>query len=1108
MIAMDGRTSFSIGESLLSPEDLVAGGAALGYAAITLADTMSVSAMPDFVAACAKHGVKPVIACRLRVVRSLERVKGPACFPKIIVRTEAGWRALLKLLTVASNEDHFYYVPRLAWDDVTAALEPLSAADIALTTGTLYGALRDAESMSVLAALAASFDVFAEITPIASPVWMRQTAVGFRFCADHGAKPVISLPVLYGKGESVSLAVMRSIASNSKRSLASEPGAFVKDYVWKAPRAVAAALRPFGDKLEACLESPCLRDLSEAWANAQNFAESVTWIWSKQPVTLPVMAEDEVATLRGLAITGLRERMVNPTFGDKITRDRIEAYGLRLRRELDVLERLEFSGYFLLAHKIVSWSRDNGVTVGPGRGSIGGSLVAYAIGLTEVDPLRFDLLFERFINPDRLDLPDADIDFMSSRRVEVLRFIESEFGSENVAGVSNYTTLASGSALRDTARIMGLPLADMDVSKFVPSVHGKPMSLSDAREQVAAIDSFAIRRPDVWTHALALEGANRSLGKHAAGVVIAGEPLVNRAVIERRSSEACVNWDKDSVESMGLVKMDILGLSALDLISEAVSHIFARHGVKVDVNRLSLDCPETLDKFRRGESVGVFQFEGGNARKILREIGAEAALTFEDISAITALNRPGPMDSGLLEDYIAIKQGFLAPSYVHELVKPALEETYGVMVYQEQIMRVSVDLCGYTNTEADHLRKIIGKKLVDKMKEQQGKFVSGAVSNGMSEESAQELWEKVEKFAQYSFNKSHSIAYTLISYISMWLKVHYPVEFYAAAVQVADDDKRLVLLREAQARGVSVLPPDVNTSTARFEILNDATVVAPFSAMKGISERGQGAILAARAAGAFESLEDFAARVAPRLVNTTSRARLEAVGAFARIIAGSTPAGDASRKQAQLECCPSIVVGGANISRSLASDSAALKRIEVAMAALASDEDEPERIVQPYIGKRATIMVVTDGPTFSEDDGEIFTAGKTFNYAQEALDEVGLDKESFYWTGLCKIRKPKGQKLYAPSMIERHMATLREEIAATKPQAIILLGSTVVRALLNPKKNPSDLVGSVQFQKESAPGERDDISWLIGFNPAMISFDPSKQAALNLIFKQAEEMLP
>lgn len=361
----------------------------------------------------------------------------------------------------------------------------------------------------------------------------------------------------------------------------------------------------------------------------------------------------------------------------------------------------------------------------------GGSLVAYLTNITDVDPIRFNLLFERFINPDRVDLPDADLDFMSGRRHEVVDYIINKYGRENVAGIVNFSTLGPASALRDTARLHGLQPWEYDCSKQMEKEHGVSLSLTESAERVPDIDKFRLERPAIWNHALRLEGANRSLSQHAAGVVVAGEPVVNRAVVSTRGGESAlpvVQWDKSKVEDFGLIKIDVLGLNTLDLIGESLKYIKERHHKSIDILTLPLDDKRVLNAFGKGDTTGVFQFSGGGMKNLLKEMAMGGDLTFDDLAAATALFRPGPLDAGLCERYVQVKQGASKPYYEHPALEECLGDTFGVIVYQEQVMAVARELAGFTPGDADSVRKAIGKKDMEKMKGFAEQFAQGAAA--------------------------------------------------------------------------------------------------------------------------------------------------------------------------------------------------------------------------------------------------------------------------------------------------------------------------------------------------------------------------------------------
>ncbi|OAB55680.1 hypothetical protein AY600_02050 [Phormidium willei BDU 130791] len=1104
------RSHFSLGESTLTPDCIKEEVEARGYKSAALVDTMSISGMPDFTRAMQKISVKPVIGVRLRVVETLDKDKSaknqPVWMPKLYIRTQDGLARMMRLLSLANDDEHFYYKPRLLWNDVVNELERDA---FVFTTGDFNSLLTHplAGNMIEMASVRLGGKAFVELIPVDSPLWDRVAHLGVQIADERELNTLVTCPALYRTGRDRSLDLLATILGGAKLGDRWALEQYVREFTFKSGKELAEASieqvkrmrERYGPHISGSFWQAGLR---EATGFAENY---IGYEWEKMPVSLPTMAPDEDAALVEACKTGWMERFTKPVFGHKPTD--LTPYKERLRYELDVLKGMGFSGYFLLVQEIVKWAKDNDILVGPGRGSVGGSLVAYLMGITDVDPLRFNLLFERFINPERIDLPDADLDFMSTRRHEVIEHISHKYGWEKVAGISNYTALGSGSALRDVGRIHGLDFKELSISKLIPKPQGQPMALKDAREEVSALDTFANVNKQVWDDAVSLEGVMRGLGRHAAGVVVAGCDLIDRSVVETRNGERTVNWDKRVVEEMGLVKMDILGLSTLDMIREAMTHIWERHMVRFDPLALPLDDEKTLAGFSRGDTIGVFQFESGGMRKLLKDLAVGGTLTFEDIAAATALYRPGPMDSGLLEDFVAIRQGFQSPSYDHPNMQNALEPTYSVIVYQEQVMQLARDLAGFTFAEADHLRKAMGKKDKAKMASLKEKWVEGCHNHSsMNETRATLLWDKIEKFAGYGFNKSHAVEYSLISYISMYIKAHYPVEFYAAAMTILDDDKLPGLLTDAKARHIAVTPPDINVSTGRFEILTDTQLCAPFSRVKGVSLKGSAAILEAREAGPFKSQANFLKRVEKRRCNKRVVEALEKVGAFVRIEPSHLPVDHPDRQRDLAELMPSLVLKGVNVTRSIdIKDTKTRARLNKLIKEYMDSTDPifSEAVpVKPGLGKTPRFMVITDGPTWSEEQGEKFTAGATFAPYLEALSEAGLSKEDAYWTGLHKVAKLEGEKFYTKAQTKANAPYIEAEIDILRPPVIMLMGTGVARHFLKDMKGPVlDHAGKVVFNKEL------DCNIVVGFNANMIHHDGSKQAILNDLFRQVADMI-
>jgi DNA polymerase III subunit alpha len=734
-VALAVRSDFSIGEATQSVSAALARAAELGYQTVALADTMTVSGLPDLFSAAKKHGVKPIIGVTLRVyddARYRPPKKGEAgelrpgwkreVRLKAFARTEAGLKGIFRLLSEASSEECFYYNARCD----LAMIERHLTEGVALTSGDLQGLFHHPEAARIAARLALHFkDDFAiEYVPIATPLFDTLNARAARSAAETGAQALISYPMLYPQDGADSADVLRAIATNDKMDSPWLSRPFTRDFECAAPGLILDRAVALADREEAVSAA----ELKRALRNTVAFAGGEFFAFEKKVPSLPQMAADEFAAVVAACKKGWAERFARSVLGHRPQPDDLSTYRERLTFELSVLKKMGFSGYFLLVQEIVSWSKANGIVVGPGRGSVGGSLVAYLMGITDVDPIRFGLLFERFINPDRLDLPDADLDFMSTRRHEVIEHIEATYGADRVAGISNYAALGAASALRDTARVHGLEPFDYACSKQMEKEHGVSLSLEESAARVPDIERFKSRFPQVWTHATALEGAMRGLGRHAAGVVVAGEPVVERAVVETRSGQRVVNWDKRTVEDWGLIKMDILGLSTLDTLKHAADLIRERHGKRIDFLKLALDDARVLRAFAEGDTVGIFQFESAGMRKLLKDLAQGGPLSFEDLVATTALFRPGPIDAGLMDDYVAIKQKRKPAYFEHPNMRASLEPTLGVIIYQEQVMAICRDVAGFTMTEADHVRRAMGKKDKEKMALMREKFIAGATA--------------------------------------------------------------------------------------------------------------------------------------------------------------------------------------------------------------------------------------------------------------------------------------------------------------------------------------------------------------------------------------------
>ncbi|MBI3702196.1 MAG: DNA polymerase III subunit alpha [Afipia sp.] len=586
----------------------------------------------------------------------------------------------------------------------------------------------------------------------------------------------------------------------------------------------------------------------------------------------------EGAELRRQAEEGLTARIKTHGVAQGVTE---QEYRDRLAFEIDVITRMNYSGYFLIVADFIQWSKAEGIPVGPGRGSGAGSLVAYALTITDLDPIRFGLLFERFLNPERVSMPDFDIDFCQERRGEVIDYVQQRYGRDQVGQIITFGTLQARGVLRDVGRVLQMPYGQVDrLTKLVPQNPAAPVTLEKAIESEPKLQAFRDEDPIVaraFDIAMRLEGLTRHASTHAAGIVIGDRPLSELVPMYRdpKSDMPVTQFNMKWVEPAGLVKFDFLGLKTLTVLDLAVK-LLKQRNIDVDLATLPLDDKPSFEMLSRGDVVGVFQVESQGMRRALVDMRPDR---FEDIIALVALYRPGPMAN--IPTYCARKHGDEQAEYLHPMLEPILKETFGVIIYQEQVMQIAQVMAGYSLGEADLLRRAMGKKIRKEMDAQRERFISGAVERGIAKHQADTIFELLAKFADYGFNKSHAAAYALVSYQTAYMKAHYPVEFIAASMtlDMNNTDKLSEFRAEAQKLGIKVEPPNINRSGATFEVSGD-TIFYALAALKGVGAQAVDMIVEARGERAFTSLADFAARVNPRAINKRVVESLAAAGAF------------------------------------------------------------------------------------------------------------------------------------------------------------------------------------------------------------------------------------
>jgi DNA polymerase-3 subunit alpha len=626
-------------------------------------------------------------------------------------------------------------------------------------------------------------------------------------------------------------------------------------------------------------------DLPEALSNTVEIAERCAFRPRIHQPILPRFSVgaggsvlDEAEELRKRAEAGLTLRLTTAGVAPGHTPDE---YRERLEFELGVIANMKYPGYFLIVADFIQWAKAKGIPVGPGRGSGAGSLVSYALTITDLDPIRFGLLFERFLNPERVSMPDFDIDFCQDRRDEVIRYVQERYGRDQVAQIITFGTLQARGVLRDVGRVLQMPYGQVDkLCKLVPQNPASPISLAQAIESEPKLQAEADGDPVVkraFAIARKLEGLTRHASTHAAGIVIGDRALTELVPLYRdpKSDMPVTQFNMKWVEQAGLVKFDFLGLKTLTVLQTAVA-LVRRRGIEIDLTAIPLDDAKTYDLLARAEAVGVFQLESAGMRRALLDMRPDR---FEDIIALVALYRPGPMAN--IPTYCARKHGLEQPDYIHPKLEPILKETFGVIIYQEQVMQAAQILAGFSLGEADLLRRAMGKKIRKEMQAQRERFVSGSVERGVERHQADAIFDLLERFAEYGFNKSHAAAYALVAYQTAYMKANFPVEFLAATMtlDMGNTDKLAEFRAEAERLGIKVDPPSINRSDVAFEV-DGNTIIYALAALKGVGKQAVESIITARATRKFADLADFSARVNPRAINKRVLESLACAGAF------------------------------------------------------------------------------------------------------------------------------------------------------------------------------------------------------------------------------------
>ena len=881
------HTQYSLLDGANRPSALAKRVGELGMSSCAITDHGNLFGAVEFYEAMKGQGLKPIIGCEMYMalnsrfdkagVEDQQADAGSNNHLIVLAQNDTGYRNLVKLVSAGFLEG-FYYKPRIDKELLREHREGLivlssclkGEVSQSLANGNYDRARQAAETFRDI--LGAE-NFFLEIQDHTIPDQQKIIPMMARLASETGLQMVATNDSHYlSRDDAFAHEVLLAIGTGKTLHDEKRMRFHSDDFYVKSPEEMTRIFR----------------DYPEAIANTVRIADRINV--SLEPSgnhlpNFPVPANYDIAGyFAEVARRGLEKRLrvLQPLFDAGRKKHPKEAYWERFEKEIEIIKGMGFPGYFLVVWDFIRYAKENGIPVGPGRGSAAGSLVAWAMEITNVDPLDYDLLFERFLNPERISMPDIDIDFCMNQRGRVIDYVREKYGEDKVAQIITFGTMAARSVVRDVGRVLGLQYAFVDkIAKAIPA--GPEVTLASAAQDSPILadmvrnDKEVERVVEIGSR---LEGLARHAGMHAAGVVITPEPVTNFVPLYRTNrNEIVTQFDMRVVEKMGLLKMDFLGLRTLTVIDQALHSIRTQENTVIDMDEIPLDDAEVYRLFQEGRTKGVFQFESGGMVDLLRK---SRPTRFEDLAALNALYRPGALDAGMVDEYVKRKDGRSKPKYIVPAMKEILEETYGVIVYQEQVMQIAQAVAGYSLGQADLLRKAMGKKKKEIMEQERLRFVEGAIANGYDESKASAIFDYIEPFARYGFNKSHSVAYALVAYQTAWLKAHYPRHFMAALLSSEMDktDSVVKFITECAAMGIALLPPDINESNHSF------TVVGPnirfgLGAVKGV---GAGAIESVlegrRSIGRFTDLQQFCEHIDLRSCNKKVLEALIKSGSF------------------------------------------------------------------------------------------------------------------------------------------------------------------------------------------------------------------------------------
>lgn len=927
-VHLHNHTYFSLLDAAASPDKLIQAAVQDGQRALAITDHGVMFGCFEFYKKAKKAGVKPIVGVEayIAIRKHTDRERVDASGKQrnyyhlvLLAKNLTGYKNIMKLTSIGHSQG-FYYKPRIDFDLLQQYNEGIIATSACLAgpinAPMLAGDMDLARTNAIKLKQIFGDDFYVELQDHGLPqdrIIMEQAP---KLARELGIKIVATNDAHYvTKEHATAHNVLLHITKDA--SFARDTGFDVRrDLRYRVPEMYLKSQ----DEMKALFSL-----YPESIENTVEIAEKIDLEipTALQMPQFPIPPDSDATTLEDyleeLTLRGIEQRY------PILTAEILD----RTHYELSVIKRMGYAGYLLIVADFIKAAREMGVRVGPGRGSAAGSIVAYALSITDIDPIKYDLLFERFLNPDRVSMPDIDVDFSDDKREKVIDYVKNKYGAESVAQIITFGTLSARAVLKDVGRVLGIDLTTINsITEKIPVIMGKVTPLSEALDLpelrwLKTTDDQRLK--DLVEFSKVLEGAARNSSLHAAGVVIAPGPISNYVpVYQTPTTEPATQYSMKDLEDAGLLKMDFLGLRTLGIIDNTLEQIKVKHNVDIDLNAIAIDDPDVYAMFGRGQTVGVFQFESEPMQDAMRKLQPQ---TIHDLIAMNALYRPGPMNN--IPDFIECRHGRKAIEYLHPLMQPILEKTYGIIVYQEQVMQLVQTLAGFTLAQSDLMRRAMGKKDDKLMAQQRSNFVEGArQATQLSEPLAIQIFDLIQKFAAYGFNKSHSAAYAYLAYQTAWLKTHYPAEFLSAnmTAELGDQNKIVSLIEEARRYGITVLPPDINRSVAKF-IAEGNLIYFGMAAIKNVGVSAVDAIVEARSTGPFESLFDFVARVDSKVANKRVIEALVCSGAFeslrkghrAQLFAAIEPAIEYARK---------IQASGHEKMDSLFGDSSHLKPVE------------------------------------------------------------------------------------------------------------------------------------------------------------------------------------